>query len=90
MDQRDIPRLVNRICKNRFHTLLRIAYEAVPPNRRMRGKIYGAEPTVNVVMDFETIMLGKVFRGLIPPEVCEFYEIDCPETEAPEEEEEEG
>lgn len=79
MDQRDIPKLVDRLCKDRFHTLLRVAYEVVPPNRRMIGKIYGAEPVVNVVLDFETTMLGEVFRKWMPEETCEFYEIDCPE-----------
>jgi hypothetical protein len=89
MDQRDIPRLVDRICRNRFHTLLRIGYEAVPANRQMRGKIYGSDPTVNVVLDFETIMLGDVFRRLMPTVICDNYEeIDCPEPETAEDEEE--
>lgn len=79
MDQRDIPKLIDRLCKNKFHTLLRLSYEIVPPNRRMIGKIYGAEPTVNVLMDFETIMLGEVFREWMPSEICETYEIDCPD-----------
>ena len=81
MDQRDIPRLIDRLSKNSFHTPLRVAYRAVAPNRKMVGKIYGAEPTVNVVIDFETIMLGEVFRRLMPDEVCEYYEIRCPERE---------
>lgn len=87
MDQRDIPRVVDRICRDRFHTLLRAAYAVVAPNRDMHGKIYGEEPTVNVVMDFETIMLGKVFRPLMPPDVClrlseeGDYGIECPEPE---------
>jgi hypothetical protein len=85
MDQRDIPRLVDRICKNRFHTLLRIAYRAVPPNRKMQGKIYGSEPAVNVVLDFETIMLGR-FREMIPQPVCKDFEIKCPQREPSEEE----
>ncbi len=88
MDQRDIPRLVDRICKGTFHTLLRVAYRAVPPNREMVGKIYGEEPTVMVVMDFETIMLGTVFRPLMPSEICESerYEyITCPEPEGEDE-----
>jgi hypothetical protein len=81
MDQRDIFRLVDRLCKNSFHTLLRVSYEAVPTNRKMVGKVYGSEPTVAVVMDFETIMLADVFRCWIPPSVCEFYEIPCPSPE---------
>ena len=78
MDQRDIPLLVDRLSNNSFHTLLRVSYQSVPPNRKMEGKIYGAEPVVNVVMDFESIMLGEVFRPLMPTSVCEYYEIPCP------------
>lgn len=78
MDQRDILRLVDRMCKDSFHTLLRVSYVAVPPNRKAVGKIYGSEPTVNVLLDFETILLGELFRPLFPPSVCEFYEITCP------------
>lgn len=79
MDQRDIPLLIDLISKNSFHTLLRVTYEAVPANRKMIGKIYGSEPTVNVVMDFETVMIGELFRPLMPAAVCEYYEIQCPE-----------
>lgn len=86
MDQRDIPLLVDRICSNSLHTLLRIAYEVVPPNRDLDGKIYGAEPTVNVVMDFEVIMLGTVFRKVMPQEICDYYEIPCPAPEGADEE----
>ena len=80
-DQRRIPSLIDRLCKNSFHTLLRVSYEAVPPNRRMGGKIYGSQPTVNVLLDFETILLGEVFRRLVPPSVIEFYEIQCREAD---------
>lgn len=91
MDQRDIPLLIEKISNNRFHTLVRTAYEAVPPNRELKGKIYGSEPAVNVVLDFETVMLGDVFRPLMPQEVCSFFEITCPEREEePAEEEDEG
>lgn len=84
MDQRDIFRLIQELTTNSFHTLLRIGYSSLPPNRSMQGKIYGSEPTVLVVMDFETIMLGEVFRPLMPPVVCEMlqesaYGLTCPE-----------
>jgi hypothetical protein len=46
---------------------------------------------VNVVLDFETIMLGEVFRPMMPQEVCDFFQITCPPPEAkPEGEENEG
>ncbi len=81
MDQRSIPLLIDLLSKDSFHTLLRVSYQAIPPNRRMVGKIYGSGPVVNVVMDFETVLLGDVFRRLLPRSVCEFHEIPCPEPE---------
>jgi len=77
MDQRDIPRLVERLSQSTFHTPLRVAHVHVVPSRDMNGKIYGSEPAVNVVMDFETIMLAEVFRPWMPEVVCERYEFDC-------------
>ena len=92
MDQRDIPHLIEKLTSNSFHTLLRVAYHAVPVNRNMVGKIYGPEPAVVVVMDFETVMLGEVFRPLMPRVVCERlvedgYSIVCPEPAEDEEKE---
>lgn len=77
MDVRDIPLLVEKISNSRMHTLLRVAYQAIPLNRKMVGKIYGSEPTVNVVMDFETILLGEVFRRWMPELIRENNEIVC-------------
>ena len=83
MDQRDILKLVERISNNRFYTLVRAAYKEVPPNPTLTGKIYGSEPAVNVVLDFEFIMLGGLFREWMPATVCAKYEwMKCPEAEA--------
>jgi hypothetical protein len=71
MDQRDIPKFVAKLCENRVHTLLRVSYESVPPDGQMRDKIYGDEPVVKVVFDFETIMLGDKFRPIMPAFVLE-------------------
>lgn len=90
MDQRDVPRLIERLCANSFHTPLRFAYEAVMPNRAMKGKVYGAEPSVNVVMDFEIVMLGEIFRKWMPAVVCEEYGIRCPIRDDAEADTEEG
>ncbi len=92
MDQRDIPQLIDKITTNSFHVLLRAAYKVVPPNVDMVGKIYGSEPNVNVVMDFESIMLGELIRPMMPTVVCELLselgsEIECPESEEDFEEE---
>lgn len=78
MDQRDIPILVERISNNSFYTLVRAAYKEVPPNLSLTGKIYGSEPTVNVVLEFEFVMLGEIFRKWMPEEVCKKYAIQCP------------
>jgi hypothetical protein len=90
MDQRDILKLVDEITRNRFHTLLRVSYEAVPVNRRMRGKIYGDDPTVLVIMDFETIMLADPYRCWMPPSVRDALGVECPREPEAETEEEPG
>ena len=96
MDQRDILRFVDTLCADRLYTLRRLSYQAVPINRAMVGKIYGSEPAVNVVMDFEAIMLGDFFRDAdnptMPAEVCDQLVeggtgVDCPEIVGDEEEE---
>ena len=87
MDQRDILKLVERISNHRFYTLVRAAYKEVPPNLSLTGKIYGSEPAVNVVLDFEFVMLGGLFREWMPNAVCERFGIKCPEREAPKDDE---
>lgn len=79
MDERDIPKLIEKLSANSFHTLIRMTYLAEPVNRTMNGKIYGAEPVVRVVMDWETILLGDVFRPLMPDSILESYALPIPE-----------
>ncbi len=87
MDQRDILKFVDKMSKNKFHTLLRVGYTAVPANRYMVGKIYGSEPTANVVLDFETLLIPSVFHKWMPQEVCDEYDhIECPDRSREEEE----
>lgn len=86
MDQRDIPLLIEKMTNNRFHTLLRASYKAVPANRELKGRIYGPEPAVNVVLDFEIAMLGDLFRPMMPQLVCEHFSIACPPREEAKEE----
>jgi hypothetical protein len=91
MDQRDVLKLVRRISQGpgdngSFYTLVRAAYKEVPPNLSLTGKIYGSEPAVNVVLDFEFVMVGGLFRQWMPAEVCERFGITCPESKAADEE----
>ena len=76
MDQRLLPKLIERICNDRFHSLLQVSYRAVEPNPAMTGRIYGADPVVLVTMDFETHMLGSLFINAMPDEV---YNQHCAE-----------
>ena len=72
VDAREVPTIVSEICKDNFHTLLRIAFEDVSTNPQlwlMSDKIYGSDPTVQVVMDFETVFFGELYRLLMPDEI---------------------
>lgn len=87
MDQRDVMKLVERITNNRFYTLVRAAYKSIPPNVNFTGKIYGSEPVVNVVLDFEFVMLGDLFCPWMPAAMMDKYPwIKCPEPVAAKEE----
>lgn len=77
MDNRDIPLFIEKICNNRMHTLLRVSYKAEPVNKKFEGKIYGSDPAVNVVMDFETILMGDMFRKWMPLMVREENAVIC-------------
>lgn len=69
IDVRDLPLIIDEICKDKFHTLLNISYAYDRDSLEslsMSGKIYGAEPTVKVVMDFETIFFGDTYRRMMP------------------------
>lgn len=69
VDVRDLPLIIDEICKDKFHTLLNVNYaydrEALE-TLKMEGKIYGSETAVKVVMDFETIFFGDIYRRLMP------------------------
>ncbi|MCP4248722.1 MAG: hypothetical protein GY778_16885 [bacterium] len=71
VDARAVPEIVDELCKGNLHTPLRIAYEDMskdPENWAMTHRIYGSDPTVRVVIDFETIFLGDVYRPMMPTE----------------------
>lgn len=73
IDQRDLLRIIREISAQRFHTLIRCAYIAQMPDPSMQTKIYGAEPVIKVVLDFETSLLAEEYRRLMPDEVLEYY-----------------
>ncbi len=72
VDARTLPAIVEEICKDNFHTLLRMSYEDVSTNQAlftMTDRIYGSHPTIRVVMDFETVFFGEPYRSLMPNDV---------------------
>jgi hypothetical protein len=75
VDAREIPTIIDAICEDKLTTVLRVAYEDVsfgtPELWKMSDRIYGSGPTVSVVMDFETILLGDLYRPLMLDSVLE-------------------
>jgi len=72
IDARDLPRIIDEVCKDRFHTLLNVSYvyeRSALENLSMEGRIYGSEPTIQVLMDFETIFFGELYRCMMPESV---------------------
>ena len=87
VDSRDLLTIIDEICRDRFHTLLKIEYlyeRNVLENLAMEGKIYGSEPAIQVLMEFETIFFGDPYRCMMPPAVLNKIGRQC---ERPEEQE---
>lgn len=69
VDVRQMPHIIEALCQDNFHTLLRLVYEDVNGEETtllMNGKIYGSQPTVRVVLDFETVFFGELYRDIMP------------------------
>ena len=71
VDARHIPTIIDEICKDRFYTPLRVAYLVEPANVSMTDRIYGEDPVVRVVMDFEAYYFGDIYRRLMPDAILE-------------------
>ena len=69
VDARDIPAILAGLCENSFHTPLRVAYVAIPPNTSMTGKIYGDAPVVELTVDFETVMFSDLYLDIMPDSI---------------------
>ncbi len=86
VDPRDLPLIIDEVCKDRFHTLLNIeyAYETdALQTLDMEGRIYGSEPAVKILMDFETIFFGDRYRRLMPDAVLNEIGKERPAEESP-------
>jgi hypothetical protein len=68
MDQRDILQLIDAVTRENFYQLVGFEYtalESVDP----AGYLYGDEPNVRAVFDFEGYMARKIFKAMMPAEV---------------------
>jgi hypothetical protein len=71
VDARKIPLFMEEICRDRFYTPIRVAYVFVPPNLNMSDKIYGEDPAVRLVIDFEAYAFGDIYRRLMPDAILD-------------------
>jgi len=72
INARRLPLIIDELCKDRFHTVLSVSYvydRSSFENLSMEGRIYGSEPTIQVLMDFETIFFGELYRCMMPEAV---------------------
>ena len=81
VDARQIPIVLREICGDRFYTPLRVAYRVVPANLGMTDKIYGEDPAVTLVMDFEAYYFADIYRRLMPKVILEELGAERPEDE---------
>ncbi len=84
VDSRKLPTIIDELCKNRFHSLLNSQYvydRDKFENLAMEGRIYGSDPAVTAVLDFETIFFGDLYRCMMPDEVLERIKQKCPDRE---------
>lgn len=84
VDVRALPVIIDEISKDRFHTLLNIAYvyeRDALENLAMEGKVYGSQPSVKVLMDFESVFFGDPYRCMMPPGLLGSMGKECEKAE---------
>lgn len=90
MDQRDLLAFVDELTRDRFHTLLHLSYRPTSNieektfiyDRVFRTTVFGSEPSVSVVLDFETILPAEPFHRWMPDEVLAARGLTRPEDPA--------
>lgn len=72
-DQRELPKLIDRITTQNFYQLIEMNYSAVTAGDEdtQQGYLYGAEPVVRVTLVFEGYMARSVYEAMFPAEVRE-------------------
>lgn len=78
VDARDIPSVISGICKINFYVPLNVFYKIADPSLEMVGqsyKIYGSEPTVLLIADFEGYFFRGIYTKFMPSGVKEILDI---------------
>lgn len=71
VEARLLPSVIDEISKAGLYTVLDLDYVAVPPNRDLRGYIYGWSPSIEVLMKIEGCFLRSEYEEIMPEEVKE-------------------
>ena len=70
IDQRDVLRLIDEICRVNFYDCIDFNYEAVDQQAAMaEGYFYGTAPVVQATYEFEGYMLREIYQPLMPAAV---------------------
>lgn len=82
-DQRDLLKIVDRICRENFYTCVGMTYQQVDraDEEIKEGYFYGTDPTVRTTLDFEAYMLRDVFQPMMPDAILEVLGIKEKEPE---------
>jgi hypothetical protein len=76
IDQRDLPKLIDRISRVNFYQCLNARYEMVDHESEIaQGYFYGTDPVVRATFEFEGYMAREVYQPLMPAKVRELLGI---------------
>jgi hypothetical protein len=61
-----LPTVITEITRSGFYTSLLVNYEAEPPSANLVGFVYGSQPVVHAIMQFEGCFLRSKFEKMMP------------------------
>ncbi len=80
IDSRDLLRVVDGLCREKFFVPFRVSYGTVANDPRQTGMVYGEEPVVEVSLDFEAYFFTEIYRPMMPESVRLHLTADTEET----------
>lgn len=79
IDQRDVLKFADAMCRQNFYRCLVMDYEQVPEALRQAGYMYGSAPCVLATYDFEGYMARSIFEKYMPKEIVDAIAGKAPE-----------